>query len=108
MALDCLQHASIVKSTEIARSIWIVTVRQTHQFFKEKIIGLFLVRDQWEMRFLRDLSFFFFSRLFVLDDDCISLRTYIDNCAPVRGFRDIGFDYYLDVDADGNIVPQAN
>lgn len=43
-----------------------------------------------------------------LDDDCISLRSYIDNCAPVRRFRDIGFDYYLDVDADGNIVPQTN
>lgn len=48
------------------------------------------------------------NRIFVLfpGEDCSTLRSFIDNCSPIRAAR-LNFSYdSVDVDENGNFIPQ--
>lgn len=51
---------------------------------------------------MNDLNFVAFCRF--AGEDCLSLRTFIDNCSPIRGTREIGGIANVDVDENGNII----
>lgn len=113
MVRVCLLHALIVKHTEIAHLKSRETVSFTVMLMQIESLrcnGRSTMSDRYQpftysVMITTIYSIYFFCFWFSADD-CQSLRLFIDNCSPVRGLRsNFAFDN-IDVDENGNFIPQ--